>query len=115
MYRRPVARRRNLNPALPWHAALSRAHLWARRDPVSTSKPRRSAPDHGQDCSTARAIAELIAWRLWDGATVNFASKPRRVAYWVRDAMLWFLTVWILLVEVRHHRRRAGEATNSSG
>jgi len=29
--------------------------------------------------------------------------------------MLWFLTVWILLVEVRHHRRRAGEATNSSG
>jgi hypothetical protein len=25
--------------------------------------------------------------------------------------MLWFVTVWILLAEVRHHRRRAGEPT----
>ena len=39
---------------------------------------------------------------------MKFASKARRVAYRVRDAMLWFLTVWILLVEVRHHRRRVG-------
>jgi hypothetical protein len=29
----------------------------------------------------------------------------------VRNTMLWFLTVWILLVEVRHHHRRAGEPT----
>lgn len=48
----------------------------------------------------------MLIWRRWDRAAVKFARKLRRVAYGMRDATLWVLTAWILLMEARYYHRR---------